>query len=165
MVVEWQLRPECGADLPVVLGWFTDPEFYFGTATPHLLSEPEIALMLQEPNTYLLYRDAQPVGLLRYEYMESYIGTVSVTLRLQSGVSFDLWARVLSLLPELVWGQLDFWRIQIVSMEFDVLLQRACAAAGYRDEGLLRNVYFARGRRWGARHFAMLRPVGVRANE
>src|SRR5919202_3005970 len=98
-MVEWQLRRDCGADLPVVLRWFADPDFYFGTTTPHLLSEPEIVSLLDEPNTYVLHHDAQPVGLLRYEYMESYLGTVSVTIRLHSGASFDLWCRLLSLLP------------------------------------------------------------------
>jgi hypothetical protein len=162
-MVEWQLQSaEHTEDLPLVLRWFTDPEFYFGTSTPHLLSEPEIVSLLDEPNTYLVYHDMQPIGLLRTEYAESYAGTVALTLRLQRGTPFALWTSLLSLLPALVWEQLDFWRIQVVCPEFDELLQRACAAAGYGDEGLLKNVYYARGRRWGARHFAVLRAANGR---
>ena len=156
-MIEWHLRRASAEDLPAVLGWFTDPEFYFGTTTPNLSSEPEIASLLDEPNTYMIDYDAQPIGLLRYEYMESYLGTVAVTVRLHKGVPFDLWCKLLLLMPALVWSQLDFWRLQIVCMEFDELLQRACVAAGHSDEGTLQHIYSVRGRRWGARHFAVLR--------
>lgn len=157
-MVEWQLQRWREEDFPAILQWFTDPEFYFGTTTPHLLSEPEIAAILDEEDTYVLYHHAQPIGVLRHEYAAPYAGTVLVTVRLWSGAPFDLWRQVLSLLPLVVWGRLDFWRIQIVCMEFDDLLQRACAAAGYTDEGMLSHLYFAHGRRWGARHFAATRP-------
>jgi hypothetical protein len=151
--VSWSARNRADQELPAVLDFFTEADFYFQTALPDQLSEAEIIRLLGD-DTRLLLADGEPVGL--WALRSGVSGHFQLLFRLRAAAPDSWWAAAYKEITDaLLWGT-ETVRVTVPAFEFDPRLPRILRGIGLTDEGLLVGVVLHRGRRYGRHYFAQL---------
>jgi hypothetical protein len=155
-VPTWSARPVGDAVRGTVLGFFTEPDFYFRTARPDTRPEWEILALLGD-TTRVLFADGRPVGLYAWENVGGDHGChFELTLRLTAATPAPVWrAAFAEVVAALRWQQ-EVVRLAFPVYEFDHGGMEFARSLGLKDEGVLRNVVHHAGRSHGLVYFSRI---------
>jgi hypothetical protein len=155
----WTSRPPRDEqDRAEILGFFTEPDFYFRTGRPAFLAEWEVG-ELTGPDTRLLLADGQPTGLYATEVTGSAAGChFSLDLRLRAAAPRDWWLSAYREIVRALRWQQEVIRLTLRFAEYDALGLRAARALSLTDslteEGTLQDVLVHDGQRHGTVYFS-----------
>jgi hypothetical protein len=153
--VAWSARRPADEDLPVVAGFFTEPDFYYRTALPDQLCEAEITRLLGD-DTRLLLADGESVGLWAMRSVDYVSAHYELSLRLVASTPDEWWAAACREVITATRWRTEVVRLTMPAFEFDLRLPRILRGLGLTDEGLLSGVVTHRSGRYGNRYFSQL---------
>ncbi len=154
----WSWRTWSDDDLGTVLGFFDEPDFYFRTTLPALLSEAEIARLSE--GCHLLLADGDPVGMWTVESVVDRSAHYELAFRLRAGTPDAWWADAYRRIAAGLAWRSEVVRLTVPVFEFDERLLRILRGLGLDEEGLLEAVVLNNGRLYGQYSFAQVRGDG-----
>ncbi|MER5439011.1 hypothetical protein [Streptomyces sp. NPDC002790] len=151
----WSAHPYTEADLPTVLAFFTEPDFYFRTVHPGLAAEAEIVALLDE-DTRVLCADGEPVGLYAMAPTDGVSAHYELDFRLRHCAPDTWWTAAYREIEAGLRERTEAVRLTVTAGEFDSRLLGILRGLPLTEEGVLEHVVLHRGSYRGYHHFVQL---------
>jgi RimJ/RimL family protein N-acetyltransferase len=151
----WTSRPYGDADREAVLGFFTEPDFFFRTAAPDTRPEWEILELLDD--TEVLLADGEPVGLWAVEDVSvAHSCHLQLHLRLTAAAPAAWWATAYTEVIRALRWRREVVRLTVQIGEYDQRGLATLRGLGFTEEGTLAEVVVREGRRYGYVYFSRI---------
>jgi hypothetical protein len=152
----WSGRPFTARDRDAVLGFFTEPDFYFRTAQPDTRPEWEVLELLGD-DTRVLLADGEPVGLWAWDGIGSDHGChYQLHLRLHAAAPPQWWRSAFDEAVRALRWRRELVRLAWLAGEFDERGLEVARSLGLTEEGTLGDVTVHEGRRYGYVFFSRI---------